>query len=81
MTVTVWFFAWLREIVGMEVSRLELPNGSDGHTLKAVLEQHHAGLRGLLDTCRLAVHLEYRSWAAALQHGDELYVIPPVSGG
>ena len=76
MQVSVRLFAGLRERAGTARRSLELPEGA---TVADVWERLELGAEpaGLL----YAVNREYASADAALAEGDEVAVIPPVSGG
>jgi MoaE-MoaD fusion protein len=76
MEVTVRLFAMLRERAGTPDLTLELPDGARvGDAL--------AELRGLAEGLPLvmAVNREYADEERVLDPGDELALIPPVSGG
>jgi MoaE-MoaD fusion protein len=74
--VTVRLFAILRERAGAGEVELDLPEG-------ARVRDAIAALDGLADDLPLvmAVNREYAPEDAALSAGDELALIPPVSGG
>ena len=76
MEVTVRLFAMLRERAGRSELTLELPE--DARVADALAELH-----GLADGVPLvmAVNREYADEACPLDPGDELALIPPVSGG
>ena len=79
--VTVRLFAWLRDAAQRAECRLQLASGASGLDVKAELLARWPGLREALEPARLAVNCEYQSWDVRLTDGDELAVIPPVSGG
>ena len=81
MTVQVRFFAMLRDATGTDACALTLEAPARGVDAKAALVARYPRLRGLLDATRLAVNREYRTWDAPLGDGDEVALIPPVSGG
>ncbi len=81
MTIQVRLFALLRDAAGIEECQLELAPGARGFDAKATLVQHHRRLKGLIEYARLAVNQEYQPWETPLHDGDELSLIPPVSGG
>lgn len=81
MDVRIRFFATLREAVGREECWLALPSGACGMDAKATLVARHPRLAGLIDSTRLAINQAYQSWETPLHDGDELGLIPPVSGG
>jgi molybdopterin synthase catalytic subunit len=74
--VRVRLFAGLRERAGAPEIELELP---DGARVADALER----MRGLTDGVPvvMAVNHEYADAGARLQPGDEVALIPPVSGG
>jgi molybdopterin converting factor subunit 1 len=74
--VTVRLFAILRERAGRNELELELPDG-------ARVSDALAALDGLADGLPLvmAVNREYAPEDAPLGPGDEVALIPPVSGG
>ena len=82
MTVTVRLFAMLRERAGDDSFELEL---ADGATVADAVEAlgNRDGLGDMLRQMpvRAAVNREYVSTDTPLAAGDELALIPPVSGG
>ncbi|MBI4343298.1 MAG: molybdopterin converting factor subunit 1 [Candidatus Omnitrophica bacterium] len=81
ITVNVLLFAQLRGGFGTDELTASLPNEATGAELLAWLSQRNPTLAGLLDVSRLAVNCEYVSLDHRLQDGDEVVVMPPVSGG
>lgn len=81
MNVTVRFFAMFREQLGTGERTIDIPDGStasDGYD--AALADAPA-LHGLAGSVMLMVNEEYVGTDHPLQDGDELAIIPPVSGG
>ena len=76
MTVRVKLFAILRERAGRGEVELELPDGARVDDALAALADLTAGLRVVM-----AVNREYAQGSSRLRAGDELALIPPVSGG
>ena len=76
MNVTVRLFAGLRERAGCSELELELPHGARVADALAAVE-HLADGAPLV----LAVNREYATPDRPLAAGDELAVVPPVSGG
>jgi len=76
MIVRVRLFAMLRERAGTNTIELELPEGARVRDALAAVESLAAGLPLVM-----AVNREYASEDASLSAGDELALIPPVSGG
>ena len=78
ITVEVRFFAMLRERAGGERLRVELPGGSTVAALRAYLRER---LPELPQGYAVAVGLSYAATERVLEDGDEVALIPPVSGG
>ena len=76
MTVRVRLFAMLRERAGRDVLDLDLPDGASVADALAALSDLTGGI-----TCVLAVNRDYAEPDQVLAAGDELALIPPVSGG
>ena len=81
MKVRVKLFAILRERAGTAELTLDVPDGSTaGGAGRAVAERFPA-VGEHLGRAAYAVNLEYVKPEAVLGEGDELALIPPVSGG
>ena len=76
MVVHIRLFAALRERAGRDRLELELPEGALVADALAAVDDLAGGL-----SLVLAVNREYAAEDQALQAGDELALIPPVSGG
>ncbi len=82
MTVTILYFAVLRDLVGCSEEQVSLPG--DVMTVRALrswLEARHASLRERLDSVRVACNEAFVSNDHALCERDVIALIPPVSGG
>jgi molybdopterin converting factor subunit 1 len=77
----VLVFAQLRDHIRDEELAVSLPSGSTGMDLMAWLSQRSPKVKGLLEVSRLAVNSEYVPLDRVLHDGDEVVLIPPVSGG
>ena len=75
------FFGVIRDVVGLREDSLEVPEGG---TLGSVFE-HYAGrfprLREMAASTVLALNQQFSAPAAPLAEGDEVALLPPVSGG
>ncbi len=77
MKVAVRLFAGLRELAGTRTRELELPGGATAGDVWSALALPGEEPPGLL----LAVNKSYAERDRVLQDGDEIALIPPVSGG
>lgn len=81
LRIKVKFFALYREIVGLRETQVDLPPGSTALDLWNRFAESHPHLAPNLPHTRFAVNGEYTDPSSALQDGDEVAFIPPVSGG
>jgi molybdopterin converting factor subunit 1 len=81
MTITVLYFAVLRERARRERETVTLAPGSDVAGARAAIERLHPELASLLPIVQTAVNRTLVQAAHALADGDELALIPPVAGG
>ena len=81
MRIRVRLFAVQREIAGTREVGLDVPpDASVADAWEALVKQHPA-LRPGRDFVRFALNGAYADATTALQDGDEVAMIPPVSGG
>jgi molybdopterin synthase catalytic subunit len=80
VNVRVVLFAKPRELVGQPNVELALPSGATAADAWSQLSSRY-DLGPLPRSFRCAVNSEYAGWDDPLKEGDELAVIPPVSGG
>jgi molybdopterin converting factor subunit 1 len=81
MRVSVLFFGVLKDLSGKSSDTLELP---DGASVRDVLMQYEAQMPKLkesLQSLALAVNQQYVGPDTKLKAGDEVALLPPVSGG
>ncbi len=81
MKVRVRLFAAVREIVGSGEVALDLPEGFTAGQLVRRVGETYPRLQGLAPSLLLAVNREYCGPDRPLRDGDEVALIPPVSGG
>ena len=83
MLVTVRFFASLREAVGCESMRLEIAAASMASVHAALAGALTASQREALAAAgvRVAVNQSMAQGDVALEAGDEVAFLPPVTGG
>lgn len=81
MQVRVLFFGILKDVVGLATDSIDLRENS---TLRDVVEhyqQRFPKLRELSSSIAMAVNSEYAGLDTQLRAGDEVGLLPPVSGG
>ena len=81
MHVRVLFFGMLRDIVGMSREEAEFPEGADLSAVFAGYAARFPRLGELAGSVVMARNQEFAGPAAKLADGDEVALLPPVSGG
>lgn len=81
ITITVKLFAAYQEAYGAPELTLELPVGTTVEQVRERLISEHPQLEQWRDLTRFGINLELADPSAVLRAGDEVVLIPPVSGG
>lgn len=81
MKIKVKFFASYKEVLGKEEIELELEENSNISHLLDILRNDYPKLGNLMETLVVSVNLEYAEYDRKLKEGDEVALLPPVSGG
>ena len=81
MRVRVLFFGVLKEIFGSENEVLELEEGASVGELTSLYEGRMGTQKELIQCLAVAVNREYAKAEEILHEGDEVALLPPVSGG
>jgi sulfur-carrier protein len=81
ITVTVKLFAIYQDVIQQPEIALQLPTGSIVATVRDQLLEQHPQLQPWRDLTQFGVNLEQVNGDFPLNDGDEVVLIPPVSGG
>jgi len=81
MEITVKLFALLREKAGTDTIALQVPQDASVSQALEILQGQYPALALYMPRVRLALRQNFVDTATILQGGDELALIPPVSGG
>ena len=81
MKIRVRLFASFREAAGSGTLAWDAPEGATVSEVVAALRETYPGLGPAAERALLAVNQEYVGGDLTLHDGDELALIPPVSGG
>lgn len=79
--VKVLLFARLSELAGTRETELEVGEGLTVEDAYDILSKRYPAISELRANVMFAVNSEYADPSQALRPGDELALIPPVSGG
>jgi sulfur-carrier protein len=81
ITITVKLFAAYQEVYGQSEVSLEVPLGTTVAMVGDRICSVHPTLQSLASVTRYGVNLAFTSPETIVQQGDEVVLIPPVSGG
>jgi molybdopterin converting factor subunit 1 len=81
MRVRVLYFGVLKDAFGRGGEEMELAEGASVADLIAACRGRYAGVREIWDSMAVAVNQEYARAEMVLREGDEVALLPPVSGG
>jgi molybdopterin converting factor subunit 1 len=81
ITVKIKLFAIYQEIYKQEEIILNIPEKSQVKDILKIIIQEKPSLKNWENITKLAVNLEFVSPEFQVKNGDEIALIPPVSGG
>jgi molybdopterin converting factor subunit 1 len=81
MNIRVRLFSMARELAKISELELNMNDGAQAHDIYKYLAGYNDAFLDYAGAFRLAVNDEYVDADRRLQEGDEVAVIPPVSGG
>ena len=81
MQIRVLFFGILKDLVGRSSDTVELPAGARVDDLLSRYIRHFTRIQEMLPSLALSVNQEYSRSDRLLNDGDEVALLPPVSGG
>lgn len=81
ITITLKLFAVYQETLGMPEKTMTLPVGTTAGEVRDRLIKSHPSLAQWKNLTRFGINLQFADENTVLQDGDELVLIPPVSGG
>jgi MoaE-MoaD fusion protein len=81
MKITVLFFGMLKELAGRAGETVDLPEGARVREVLLYYVRQFSRLEAMLPSLAISVNREYSEVDRALREGDEVGLLPPVSGG
>lgn len=81
ITVRMLYFAMFREHIGKQIETFQLPIGTTAGSVFEVVSARYPAVTSMRSSTLVMVNEEYAEPAQELVDGDEVALIPPVSGG
>lgn len=81
MRINVLYFGTLKDLFALEQEPLDVPDGTTVESLLSLLRTQTSKQSDLWRTLAVAVNRDYAGLAMVLHDGDEVALLPPVSGG
>jgi molybdopterin converting factor subunit 1 len=81
MRVNVLYFGILKDLFASECDPIDLPDGATVDALLSFLRAQTSKQSDVWRTLAVAVNQEYAALSTTLREGDEVALLPPVSGG
>lgn len=81
MQIRVLFFGVLKDLLGRTDETLDLPEGARVQDVLAHYARHASRFEALAPALAVSVNQEYSRAETVLRAGDEVALLPPVSGG
>ena len=81
MKIRVLFFGALKDLIGRSAESIELPDGAEVRELLLYYARVVPRFEAMMTSLAIAVNQEYAGAERLLREGDEVGLLPPVSGG
>src|SRR3979411_869784 len=81
MKIGVLFFGVLKDLVGRSGETVDLPEGARGREVLFYYSQGVPRFEAMVPSLAISVNQEYSGADRTLRDGDEVGLLPPVSGG
>src|SRR6266478_8568067 len=81
MKIGVLFFGVLKDVVGRSAETVDLPEGARVRDVLFYYARAAPRFEAMVPALAIAVNREYAGADRALREGDEVGLLPPVSGG
>jgi len=81
MKIKVLYFATFRDLTGIQVEEILLPEGIIIAELQTHLAKLHPSIERGLPTAVFTINKEFAFAKDLINEGDEVAIFPPISGG
>jgi molybdopterin converting factor subunit 1 len=79
--IILLYFAFLKDITGVEFDLLELPSGITVKSLMDIILEKYPRLTNIVNIIQISVNYKVVDRNTILKDRDEVALLPPISGG
>ena len=81
INITLLYFAFIKDITGVKFDLLELPSDISVKSLAEIILEKYPRLSNIINMIQISVNYKVVNWDTILKEGDEVALLPPISGG
>jgi molybdopterin converting factor subunit 1 len=81
ISITILYFARVKDITGVKKETMELPLNTSIKKLLAKISLSYPDIKSILNVVKISVNYKMIDMNTILKDGDEVALLPPVSGG
>jgi molybdopterin converting factor subunit 1 len=81
ISITILYFARVKDITGVKKETMDLPPNTSIKKLLAKISLSYPDIESILNVVKISVNYKIIDMNTILKDGDEVALLPPVSGG
>ncbi len=81
VNITILYFAFIKELTGVKADTMKLPYGSTIQNLLTNILNIYPQINSLIKSVKVSVNYKVVDKNTILKDGDEVALLPPISGG
>jgi len=81
LKITILYFAMVKDLVGLDKEIVTISNETTVENLLTNMSNIHPKIKDNLNIIQVAVNYKIANKNTTLRNGDEVAILPPVSGG
>ncbi len=79
--ITILYFASVKDATGVRMEAIELPCDTSIDNLLTKISLTHPNIKSILNIIQISVNYKVVNMDTVLKDGDEVALLPPISGG
>jgi sulfur-carrier protein len=81
INIVILYFAFIKDITGVKFDLLELPSDISVKGLIEIILEKYPRLSNIINMIQISVNYKIVDRDTILREGDEVALLPPISGG